>query len=79
MHRNFYKIWKKRKRKKSETNVGFWLLHVSFFIDHKIIWIYKVQYAYFKKMAIFAELWKVDLGAFVKQTLQIYIPSKNSF
>ena len=34
------------------------------FIDHKIIWIYEVQYGYSKKMMIFSELLKMDLGPF---------------
>ena len=42
IHRNLYKI--------VEWNYcGFWLLHVASFIDHKIFWIYKVQYGYSKK------------------------------
>ena len=30
----------------TEANVGFGLLHVASFIDHKIIWIDKLQYNY---------------------------------
>ena len=41
IHRNLYKAcWM------TETNVGFGLLHVAPFIDHKIIWIDKLQSGY---------------------------------
>ena len=53
--------------------MGFGLLNVASFIDHKIFWIDKVQYGYSKKIVIFWELWKVDLGPFGNKLLEVCI------
>ena len=52
--------------------MGCGLVHVASFIDHVIIWIYRVQHGYSKKMSIFWVLWIVDLGPFGLKLLILF-------